>query len=81
MFAPMPVQELNRWKAATRVCRATHRWAAGARRAVVFTATLGLTAAASYEMYRVLNVTGMTMLHIALLIVFIITLPGSRCHS
>jgi membrane glycosyltransferase len=73
MTTPMPVQELNRWQAATRVWRATYRWAAGARRAVIFTATLGLTAAVSYEMYRVLNVTGMTTLQIALLVVFVIT--------
>jgi membrane glycosyltransferase len=68
---PMPVQDLKGWKRANRVWRATRPWTARARRTMVFTATLALTAAASYEMDRVLNVSGMTTLQIALLIVFI----------
>ena len=69
---PMPVQDLKRWRRANRVWRARHPRTARARRAVVFTATLTLTAAASYEMYRVLNVSGMTTLQMVLLLVFII---------
>jgi membrane glycosyltransferase len=45
-------------------------WVALRRRLCVFIATLLLTAAASYEMYRVLSVVGVTDLQIALLIVF-----------
>jgi membrane glycosyltransferase len=70
---PMPVQDLKRWKAPNRTSGATRQWTARARRVVVFSATMALTAAASYEMYRVLNVAGMTTLQIALLIVFVIT--------
>jgi membrane glycosyltransferase len=70
---PMPVQDLQRWQAANRVWPAKRQWTAMARRLAVFTATLALTAAASYEMYQVLNVTTMTTLQIALLVVFIIT--------
>src|SRR5262249_37369219 len=40
------------------------------RRTIVFAATLALTAAASYEMYQVLNVSRMTVLQVALLVVF-----------
>ncbi len=69
---PMPVQDLKRWQAANRVWRATRPWTARVRRTVLFTATLALTAASSYGMYRVLNVSSMTTLQIALLIVFII---------
>jgi membrane glycosyltransferase len=39
----------------------------------VFTATLALTTTASYEMYQVLNVSRMTALQVALLVVFTIT--------
>jgi len=70
---PMPVQDLQRWQGANRVGPAMRPWTARGRRTVVFTATLALTAAASYEMYRVLNVSGMTTLQVALLILFIIT--------
>jgi membrane glycosyltransferase len=70
---PMPMQDLKRWQAANQAGRATRPRPARVRRAMVFAATLALTAAASYEMYRVLNVTGMTTLQIALLIVFSIT--------
>jgi membrane glycosyltransferase len=69
----MPTQDLQHWKASNRVWRGTEQWAARARRAVVLSATLALTAVASYEMYRVLNVIGMTRLQIALLIVFVMS--------
>ncbi|HSF29066.1 MAG TPA: glucans biosynthesis glucosyltransferase MdoH [Candidatus Tectomicrobia bacterium] len=70
---PMPEQDLWRWRAADQVRQAKGHWTTRARRTVIFTATLALTAAASYEMYQVLNVSAMTTLQVALLIVFIIT--------
>src|SRR5215831_2299184 len=69
---PMPGQDLKRWQATNRVWQATRPWTARTRRSVILTATLALTAAASYEMYQVLNVSGMTTVQMALLIVFII---------
>jgi membrane glycosyltransferase len=69
----MPAQDLWRWRAEDRVWPATGSWTARLRRSVVFVATLGLTAAAGYEMYRVVSVIGMTTLQIALLVVFIVT--------
>ena len=73
IVTPMPMQDLKRWQAADGMRGARHPWMARARRALVFTATLALTVAASYEMYQVLNVSVMTTLQIALLIVFTIT--------
>ena len=72
IVTPMPVQDLDRWEAGCRVWPVTGQTQARLRRTLIFTATLALTAAASYEMYRVLNVTSMTALQIALLIVFTI---------
>jgi membrane glycosyltransferase len=68
----MPVQDLKHWQSAHQASQSKPPWTATARRIVVLTATLALTAVASYEMYQVLNVIGMTTLQIALLIVFII---------
>lgn len=73
---PMPAQELGRWKAANRVWQTRGSVQSRLRRAVVFTGTLALTAAASHEMYHVLNVTGMTALQVALLIVFTLSFIG-----
>jgi membrane glycosyltransferase len=69
---PMPVQDLERWDTSRRVWHDKDRLAARRRRTVVFTATLALTAGASYEMYQVLNVSRMTGLQVALLVVFTI---------
>jgi membrane glycosyltransferase len=70
MATHMPVQDLTRWDTSSRVWQDKDRSAAGRRRTIVFTATLALTAAASYEMYQVLNVGSMTPLQVALLVVF-----------
>jgi membrane glycosyltransferase len=70
---PMPSQDLKQWQATTRMQRAPRQWTARLRRTWVFIATLAVTAIGSYEMYRVLNVTGMTMLQVALLVVFVMT--------
>jgi membrane glycosyltransferase len=67
---PMPVQDLERWDTANYVGHDDDRSKARLRRTIVFTATLALTAAASYEMYQVLNVSRMTVLQVALLVVF-----------
>ena len=48
----------------------TTRQPANWRRLVIFSATLTLTALASYEMYRVLSVIAMTPLQLVLLVVF-----------
>ena len=69
----MPVQDMRRWDRARRVWPPNPSWRAWRRRTVVFMATLALTAIASYEMYRVLSVIGMTWLQVALLIVFTCT--------
>jgi membrane glycosyltransferase len=66
----MPIQDLERWDTSSRVWHDKDRSEARLRRTIVFTATLALTAAASYEMYQVLNVRSMTMLQVALLVVF-----------
>jgi membrane glycosyltransferase len=66
----MPVQDLERWDTSRRVWHDQDRSQARCRRAIVFTATLALTAAASYEMYQVLNASRMTALQVALLLVF-----------
>ena len=69
----MPSQDLKQRQATTRMQRAPRQWTARLRRTWVFIATLAVTAIGSYEMYRVLNVTGMTMLQVALLVVFVMT--------
>jgi len=69
----MPMQDLHRWDRASQVWQTRPPRTARLRRALVFTATLALTAAASYEMYRVLSVHRMTPLQVALLLVFTIT--------
>ena len=66
----MPVQDLERWEAGSRVWDDHERSAARRRRTIVFSATLALTAAASFEMYQVLTTTRMTGLQVALLVVF-----------
>ena len=68
----MPVQDLARWDRSSRVWPDKAHTVARRRRTGVFTATLALTAAASHEMYQVLNVRGMTGLQIALLVAFTI---------
>jgi membrane glycosyltransferase len=70
---PMPVQDLARWDAANRAWRRQGDNTARRRRMAVFTATVALTAAASYEMYRVLSVVALTHLQLVLLLVFTIT--------
>ena len=70
MVTPMPMQELKRWERSRRIWHASGRMMTRWRRAVIFTAALALTVMASYEMYRVLSVIGMTTLQLVLLIVF-----------
>lgn len=72
IVTPMPVQDLQRWQPAQQPPRPKPPWTAAVRRTAVFGATLAITAAASYEMYHVLSVIGMTTLQIALLVIFII---------
>jgi membrane glycosyltransferase len=67
---PMPAQDLTCWDTNSRVWPDCDRALARRRRTLVFAATLALTAAASYEMYQVLNVSRMTVLQVALLVVF-----------
>src|SRR5438874_1533538 len=67
---PMPAQDLERWDASSRAWYGPGRTDARRRRTIVFAATLALTAAAGYEMYQVLNVGRMTVLQVALLVVF-----------
>jgi membrane glycosyltransferase len=69
---PMPVQDLAQWDASSRVSHQHDRSPARLRRTIVCAATLALTAVASYEMYEVLNAGRMTMLQVALLVVFTI---------
>ena len=64
----MPTQILKRWRG--RVPPSKRRRTAWGRRAMVFTASLALTAAASREMYHVLSINQMTALQFALLIAF-----------
>jgi membrane glycosyltransferase len=66
----MPVQDLERWEASSRARDDKDRSAARRRRTLVFTATLALTAVASFEMYQVLTTNRMTGLQVALLVVF-----------
>jgi membrane glycosyltransferase len=68
--AHMPAQDLERWEPSSRVWPDTDRARARCRRTIVFAATLALTAAAGYEMHQVLNVSHMTALQVALLVVF-----------
>jgi membrane glycosyltransferase len=68
----MPVQDLERWEAGSRVWPDRDRSQARLRRTIVFSATLALTAAASYEMYQVLTMSRMTGLQVALLVAFTI---------
>jgi membrane glycosyltransferase len=72
-FTSMPVQDLTRWDTSNRVWHDKDQSRARLRRTLVLTATLALTGAASYEMYRVLSTSTMTALQIALLVVFTIT--------
>src|SRR6266581_9195965 len=65
----MPAQNLAGWNTSSQA-RHDQDSAARRRRTIIFAATLALTAAASYEMYQVLNVGRMTMLQVALLVVF-----------
>jgi membrane glycosyltransferase len=69
----MPVQDLERWDASSRVWHDNNRSQARFRRTMVFTAALALTTVASYEMYQVLSVRSMTVLQVALLVVFTVT--------
>src|SRR5207253_1526665 len=67
---PMPAQDLERWDTSSRARHDQDRVTARRRRTIVFAATLALTVAASYEMYQVLNVSRMTALQVALLVIF-----------
>src|SRR5262249_21351632 len=67
---PMPAQDLAGWQTSSQARYDQDRADARRRRTIVFAATLALTAAAGYEMYQVLNVGRMTVLQVALLIVF-----------
>src|SRR5262245_14599983 len=67
---PMPAQDLAQWDASSRAWYDQGRADVRRRRTIIFAATLALTAAASYEMYQVLNVGRMTLLQVALLVVF-----------
>jgi len=66
----MPAQDLARWEASSRAWHDQGRADVRRRRTIIFAATLALTAAASYEMYQVLNVGRMTLLQVALLVLF-----------
>src|SRR2546427_5800284 len=66
----MPAQDLAGWHTSSQARSAQDRADARRRRTIVFAATLVLTAAAGYEMYQVLNVGRMTVLQVALLVVF-----------
>jgi len=66
----MPAQDLARWEASSRAWHDQGRADIRRRRTIIFAATLALTAAASYEMYQVLNVGRMTLLQVALLVLF-----------
>src|SRR5215510_1381915 len=66
----MPAQDLERWDDSSRAWHDQDRTDARRRRSLVFAATLALTAAASYEMYQVLNVGRMTALQVVLLVIF-----------
>lgn len=66
----MPRQCFEQWEEGRSGPLAAHHQTARLRRAVIVTATLAITAAASYEMYQVLSVSGLTPLQIALLVAF-----------
>src|SRR5919109_772788 len=66
----MPVQDLERSEAGSRGWPDRDRSRARLRRAIVFSATLALTAAASSEMYHVLTTSRVTGLQVALLAAF-----------
>jgi membrane glycosyltransferase len=66
----MPVQDLRRCDGSGRRWHDSAPVSVRLRRLLVFTATLALTTAASYEMYQILTVRSMTALQVALLIVF-----------
>jgi membrane glycosyltransferase len=68
--AAMPIQDLQHWESTGLARRVPWSWPACLRRLSIFIASLALTALASYEMYRVLSVIGMTTLQLALLVVF-----------
>src|SRR5262245_66228202 len=70
---PMPVQDLVQWDSANHAWRRQGDSTARRWRTAVFTATVALTAAASYEMYRVLSVVALTNLQLVLLVVFSLT--------
>jgi membrane glycosyltransferase len=66
----MPAQDLAGWHTSSQARYDQDRADTRRRRTIVFAATLVLTAAAGYEMYQVLNVGRMTVLQVALLVVF-----------
>ena len=66
----MPVQDLGRWEGHRREKQIPSHPSARFRRSLIMLATLVITAAASYEMYNVLSVSGITALQIALLVAF-----------
>ncbi len=70
IISSMPRQCFEQWEKGRRGQQAASHRRARLRRAGVVAATLAITAAASYEMYHVLSVSGLTALQIALLIVF-----------
>jgi len=69
----MPVQQVHQWDPTARMWPALPQGRARWRRTVVLACVLALTAAASYEMYRVLTVHSMTMLQLAFLVLFTLT--------
>ena len=69
----MPAQSLRQWTAANRVWQGRPHWGLRGRRALVFAATLLLTAAASYEMYQVLSVSAITALQMTFLVIFTVS--------
>jgi len=70
MVRPMPVQDLGRWEGHRREKQSSSHPSVRYRRTLIMFATLVITAAASYEMYKVLSVSGLTALQIALLVAF-----------
>ena len=72
VHTPMPVQDLKHWEPSGRRGQIKPTKSVRLRRVAIFAASLAMTALASHEMYRVLSVSGMTALQIALLVVFTI---------
>jgi membrane glycosyltransferase len=67
---PMPAQDLERWEGQSRERQSPPHPSTRFRRCLIVLATFVITAAASSEMYNVMNVRGLTTLQVALLVAF-----------